>query len=105
MEGKGMPHFNELDALSTGDLHHMAVKAAEQRCDVKFFWQLVEYIPMAEVMAGDSGEEEQDVQHIASWLHDFAHRGGKLDEALRPVYIDYLEHHPSDAHAADGKTD
>jgi hypothetical protein len=36
-------------------------------------------------------EGEFDIQRASGWLYDYVHRGGKLDEALRPFYIDYLE--------------
>jgi hypothetical protein len=93
-----MADFSELDKLSTDELHHRAVRAAEHHLDIGFFWKLAEYIPMAEVVAGSPGEGDVEIEHISIWLKDFMHRDGKLDEALRPVYIDYLEHHsePSD---------
>jgi len=28
---------------------------------------------------------DTDIEHISLWMHDYAHHGGKLDEALRPV--------------------
>ena len=88
-----MPSFHELDALSSAELHHRAVSLAEHRHDLKFFWHLVEYIPEAEAISGHLNEADGDVQSASSWLKDFADRGGKLDDALRPVYIDYLEKH------------
>jgi hypothetical protein len=93
-----MADFAELDKLSTDELHHRAVRAAEHHLDIGFFWKLAEYIPMAEVVAGSPGEGDVEIEHISIWFKDFVLRGGKLDEALRPVYIDYLEHHsePSD---------
>jgi hypothetical protein len=88
------PDFDELDRLSTADLHHRAVKLAEQRRDVKFFWRLLEYIPEAEVAAGDIGRADYDIESFPGLMRDFVRRGGKLDDALRPVYIDYLERGP-----------
>ena len=88
-----MTSFQELDQLSSHDLHHRAIEVAERRHDLKFFWHLLEYIPEAEAISGQLGEADADVQHASSWLKDFADQGGKLDDALRPVYIDYLQHH------------
>lgn len=88
-----MTTFAELDKLSTADLHHRAVSIAEHHADVKFFWRLLEYIPVAEAAAGDVGESDYDIQKASGLLNDYIHRGGQLDEALRPIYIDYLEHH------------
>jgi len=89
-----MRDFDELDKRSTSELHHRAVQAAEHHLDITFFWRLLEYIPMAELIAGSEGRADTDIEHISLWMHDYAHHGGKLDEALRPVYIDYLAHHP-----------
>ena len=88
-----MAEFAELDKLSTEELHHRAVRAARHHLDIKFFWKLMEYIPTAEAMAGDEARGDTDIEHISIWMHDYANRSGALDEALRPVYIDYLEHH------------
>lgn len=88
-----MTDFEELDKLSTSELHHRAVRTARRHLDIAFFWKLAEYIPTAEVVAGSEAEADTDVEHISIWMHDYANRSGKLDDALRPVYIDYLERH------------
>jgi hypothetical protein len=92
-EAAHLMDFEELDKLSTAELHHRAVKAAEHHLDIAFFWRLLEYIPIAEAMSGSEARADTDIEHISVWMHDYANRDGTLDEALRPVYIDYLEHH------------
>jgi hypothetical protein len=91
-----MTDVSELEALSTRELHHRAIRTAERHLDIRFLWRLLEYIPLAEVAAEDEGEAEYDIQEFSGWMRDYAHRGGKLDDALRPVYIDYLRQHPGD---------
>jgi hypothetical protein len=86
-----MTAFEQLDQLSTRELHHRAVSTAEHRHDLKFFYQLVEYFPMAEVVASADRDEEQAAHQIAGKLRELVPGGGRLDEALRPIYIDYLE--------------
>jgi hypothetical protein len=49
-----MTTFEELDAMSSQELHDRAMEHAEKQLDVRFFWD------------------------------------GKLLDALRPFYIDYL---------------
>lgn len=88
-----MPSFDELSRLSSAQLHHRAIDMAKHRHDIAFFWHLIEYIPEAEAISGSLQEADADVEHPAAWLHDFVDGGGKLDDALRPVYIDYLQHH------------
>jgi hypothetical protein len=65
---------------------------ARHHLDVKFFWNLIEMIPAAEMVAGETNEAEYDATHAASQIGEAldADEDGKLAEALRPVYIDYL---------------
>jgi hypothetical protein len=84
-----------LDELSTEQLHDRAVRRAERHLDVKFFWSLLEAIPAAETLAGDPGEAEYDIQFSKGLISDAVHSGdGAVGEALRPLFIDYLRRHP-----------
>jgi hypothetical protein len=86
----------ELEKLSSEELHDRAVKLAERRLDVGFLWTLMKAIPAAEAAAGDLHEAKADIAvgDLVPLLHDFAHAGeGPLGDALRPLYIDYLEKH------------
>jgi hypothetical protein len=85
----------DLDKLSTRELHDRAVRRAERHLDVRFFWDLLELIPAAEALSGDTGEADYDIQFSKGLISDAVHSGdGKLGEALRPVFIDYLRKHP-----------
>jgi len=85
----------DLEALSTHELHDRAMHRAEKHFDVRFLWSLLEMIPAAESVSGDVGEAEFDAQVARGQIHDAVHSGeGKLGEALRPVFIDYLRRHP-----------
>jgi hypothetical protein len=84
----------DLDKLSTRELHDRAVRRAERHLDVRFFWDLLELIPAAEAASGDTGEADYDIQFSKGLISDAVHSGdGKLGEALRPVFIDYLRKH------------
>jgi hypothetical protein len=83
------------DELSTQQLHDRAVRRAERHVDVRFFWSLLQAIPAAESLSGDSGEAEFDIGHSRGLISDALHSGdGALGEALRPLFIDYLRRHP-----------
>jgi len=85
----------DLEQLSTHELHDRALHRAEKHLDVKFFWSLLEMIPAAESASGDVGEAEFDSQVARGQISDALHSGdGKLGEAMRPVFIDYLRKHP-----------
>ena len=52
----------DLDSLSTHELHDRAVRRAERHLDVKFFWRLLQLIPAAQTVSGDVGEGDYDIQ-------------------------------------------
>ena len=92
---------DDLENLSSKELHDRAMHLAERRLDVKFIWDLLKEIPAAEAATGDLERAEEDV-NPTSWaayapvmlIHDlFRTDEGKLADALRPVYIDYLLKH------------
>ncbi|HZL47709.1 MAG TPA: hypothetical protein VFC30_01700 [Solirubrobacteraceae bacterium] len=84
----------DLDQLSTQELHDRAVHRAEKHLDVKFLWSLLQLIPAAETVSGDVGEGEYDAESSKGLIYDAIHSGeGELGEAMRPVFIDYLRKH------------
>ncbi len=86
---------DDLEKLSTHELHDRAMHRAEKHFDVKFFWSLLEMIPAAEAVRGDMGEADFDVESSKGLIKDAVHSGdGGLGEALRPVFLDYLRKHP-----------
>jgi hypothetical protein len=89
-----MTSFEELDALSSEELHDRAFRHAQRHFDVKFFWDLLRYTPAAEVEAGDVGEAESDAQRASGQVVDAIEQRPELRDAMRPVYIDYLLKHP-----------
>ncbi len=81
----------ELETLSSKELHDRAFSEAKRHADVGFFWNLLKSIPAAEVAAGEEAEAEQDVMSMRGHLNDLTNSGeGELADALRPLYIDYL---------------
>jgi len=85
--------FEELDALSSKELHDRAISRARRHLDVAFFWRLLEETPAAEAAEGDLPEAEEQTEH---WGRQVAEMIGDDDdklEAQRPIYIDYLLEH------------
>jgi len=83
-----------LDALSSEQLHDMAVSRAKRHVDVRFFWQLVETLPAAEAAVGKMDEAETNVLKLSAHVDDVAESGkGDVGEAMRPFYLDYLRRH------------
>jgi hypothetical protein len=85
----------DLDKLSTHELHDRAIRCAEKHLDVRFFWRLLKLIPAAQTISGDEGEADFDIQSSKGLISDALRSGdGALGEALRPVFLDYLREHP-----------
>jgi hypothetical protein len=82
----------EYDAIPSRLLHDRAVELAQERRDIGFFWRLLKAIPEAESVAGRPDETTADLLHISRWLSDFFD-SRDLDDALRPIYIEYLVEH------------
>jgi hypothetical protein len=84
----------ELEALPTKEVYLRARRRAVRRLDVRFFWTLLRSIPAAEAAAGDVEEAQADIRSGIARLNDLRDAGeGKLGDALRPLYIDYLTKH------------
>lgn len=86
--------LDELDALSSRELHDLAVRRALHHVDVEFLWQLLRAIPAAEASEGHASEAGRDVTHLSVLIDDAIDAGdGDVAEALRPLYLDYLVKH------------
>jgi hypothetical protein len=89
---------DDLDRLSSAELHDLAVSRARRHLDVKFFWDLFELLPAAEAGAGEFEQADADLQGLLAHIDDVTESGrGDVAEQLRPFYLDYLRRH--DVHA------
>ena len=92
-----MPTRTELERLSTKDLHDRAMQLARDRTDVGFLWELLKALPVAEAAIGDQDRSKVDILRPLALINDFFDADeGELGEALRPLYLDYLEEHAGD---------
>jgi hypothetical protein len=84
----------ELEALSSAELHDRATQHALRHANVRFFWRLLQALPAAEASVGEVDEARTDVQSLYGRLNDLRTLGeSDVTEALRPLYIDYLVKH------------
>ena len=89
-----MTEADPLDSLSTAELHDLALQRARRHLDVRFFWRLMEVLPLAEAGADELREAEADVATMRAHLDDLTDSGqGEVAELLRPFYLDYLKQH------------
>jgi hypothetical protein len=85
---------DDLESLSSQELHDLAVHRAKRHVDVKFFWQLMQTLPAAEAAAGELDEAETDVLRLSAHVDDVTQAGeGEVAEMMRPFYLDYLRRH------------
>ena len=88
-----MTTFEELDALSSRELHDRSVKRAERHLDFKFLWSLISQAPAAEAVDGDTTQGVEEVQHPSRQVLDVLMHNDEALDARRPIYIDYLLRH------------
>jgi hypothetical protein len=92
-----MSTFQELDKLSTKELRDSAFRLARHRLDIGFFWRLVEYAPVAEAIGGHTRHAQADVLSLSATVEDAINSGeSDVEDALRPMYIDYLLKHDTE---------
>ena len=80
-----------LEEMDGEQLHDLAVRRAFKHLDVKFFWKLIEALPVAEAAAGETDRANADLHSALAHLDDVTDSGrGETAELLRPLYVDYL---------------
>ena len=85
---------DDLDSLSSAELHDLAVRYAKRHLDVGFFVRLMKTLPVAEAAVGDVDEVEADVMHISAHFDDVTDSGrGEVADLMRPFYVEYLREH------------
>jgi hypothetical protein len=83
-----------LDALSSHELHDLAVRHARRHLDVRFFWRLMQSLPAAQAGAGELQDAQADVQRMSAHIDDITDSGrGETADLLRPLYLEYLREH------------
>ena len=81
--------------MPIGDLHDRTMEVARHRLDVGFLWDLVKALPVAHEVAGEDQDSKIAIMRPLALLNDLVRDSdeGELGEALRPMYVDYLERH------------
>ena len=92
--GCAMGKGEDLEALSSRELHDRAVHRAVRHLDVGFLWQLLRELPAAEAAEGHEDVATGDAIKLSALISDALASGeGDVAEGLRPLYISYLEKH------------
>jgi hypothetical protein len=86
----------DLDALSSRELHDLAMRYALRHADAGFLWELLRALPAAAELEGNPEEAGRDLTQVSALISDALGSGkGAAAEALRPLYLDYLSKHRS----------
>ena len=89
-----MPDDDGLDALSSKELHDLAVRYALRHLDIAFFIRLMKALPVAEAAAGEIDDAAADAFSLRAHLDDVTDSGeGEVADLLRPMYVEYLRKH------------
>lgn len=89
-----MANREDLDQLSSRELHDRAVHLAMRHMDIGFLWELLREIPAAEAAQGHVEAAGHDITQVSAIISDALASGeGDIAESLRPLYLDYLETH------------
>ncbi|WP_159945719.1 MULTISPECIES: hypothetical protein [unclassified Nocardiopsis] len=85
----------EFDQISTEELRERAFELARKRWDLRFFWRLLGLLPAAEAAAGNEEASEASVAQASGLVYEAlsAETDPRVQEALRPVYVQYLLEH------------
>jgi hypothetical protein len=84
----------ELEALSSKELHDRAMSVARHRLDVAWMWRLLKMIPAAEASIGDVEDANLNIASSEHAISEYLEADeGELADALRPMYLDYILEH------------
>ncbi|HXP19202.1 MAG TPA: hypothetical protein VN840_06105 [Streptosporangiaceae bacterium] len=92
-----MTDLDNLDALSSRELHDLALRRARRHLDVAFLWELLRALPAGEAVAGHPEHAQADAMKLSALIADSVEAGDSdVADALRPLYLDYLNKHRKD---------
>lgn len=101
-----MTDLDDLDALSSRELHDLAVRRARHHLDVGFLWQLLRELPAGEDPAGHPEHAQADALKLSALIGDAIDADDSdIEDALRPLYLDYLNKHKADLPQLPDKSD
>jgi len=96
-----MTEDDGLERLSSKELHDLALHRARRHVDVRFFYELMKTLPVAEAGAGEFEKSEDDIMRMSAHVNDLTDSGeGEVAVLMRPFYIDYLRKHGVTADAS-----
>ena len=89
-----MPEQDDaLDALSSPELHDLAVAIAKRHLDVRFFYRLMKYLPTPRPRRASGTRRRPTSCDSARTPTTSPTPAGARSPMLRPFYLEYLRKH------------
>ena len=83
----------DLETLSSHQLHERAVDAAKAEGDIDWLWHILGSIPAIEGQLGDLDDSGLDVASLVTAINTSIRADRSAEDVLRPQYIEYLLEH------------
>ncbi len=83
----------DLETMSSSELHDRAIGSAKAGGDLDWLWRLLRSIPAAEGQVGDLEDSGMDMASTISAINGYTRADRGLPDSLRPEYVDYLLEH------------
>lgn len=92
-----MTDLDDLESLSSRELHDLAVRRARHHLDLAFLWELLRALPAGEIAAGHPEHAQADALKLSALIGDAIDSDDSdIEDALRPLYLGYLTKHKAD---------
>jgi hypothetical protein len=83
----------DLETMTSRDLHDRAIGSAKAQGDLDWLWHLQRSIPATEGEVGDLEDSGMDVVSTVSAINGYTRADRDLPGILRSQYLDYLLEH------------
>ena len=83
----------DLETMSSRDLHERAIVTAKSERDLDWLWHVLRSIPAAEGEVGDLEDSGMDMASTVSAVNSYIRADRDLPDTLRSQYVDYLLQH------------
>ena len=83
----------DLETMTSRDLHDRAIGTAKAEGDLDWLWHLLRSIPAAEGEVGDLEDSGMDMVSTVSAINGYTRADRDLPGTLRSKYVDYLLEH------------
>jgi hypothetical protein len=84
---------DDLETLTSHQLHEQAVRLGKSGGDIDWLWQLLGSIPGIEDQLGELDDSGLDIPAIIGAINGYVRADRTTEDTLRPQYVDYLLEH------------